>query len=148
VTVVQSSAKVHLIELRKANPSPEDENSKTGTIVLRGATSNLLDDLERSIDDAVHTVKALCRDRRVVPGAGAVEVELAKRLATYGGKIPGLSQYCVKKFAESLEIVPRLLAENAGLDGVEVLSKLYAGHVAEGDVGQDVGVNIEVRIAC
>ncbi|KAI9830110.1 MAG: T-complex protein 1 subunit theta [Phylliscum demangeonii] len=107
----------------------EAENTtRTATIVIRGATQNQLDDVERAIDDGVNVVKALARDRRLVPGAGATEMQLMERLQTYGEKTAGLAQYAIKKYAEAFEVVPRTLAESAGLDGTQVLSRLYAAH--------------------
>ncbi|KAJ1548089.1 T-complex protein 1 subunit theta, partial [Nowakowskiella sp. JEL0078] len=106
----------------------ENDSSKTATIVIRGGTMNTLEDLERAIDDGVNIVKAVVKDPRLLAGAGAVEIEMAKQLASFGEKTPGLNQYAIKKFAEALEVVPRTLAENAGMDSTEVLSKLYAAH--------------------
>ncbi|RUP45988.1 T-complex protein 1 theta subunit [Jimgerdemannia flammicorona] len=123
----------------------EDEKSRTVTIVLRGATSNHLDDIERAVDDGVNVVKAVTKDGRLVPGAGATEMELNKRLLAVGERTPGLNQHSIKKFAEALEVIPRTLAENAGLDATEVLSKLYAAHYKEEDGGMAVGVDVEVR---
>ncbi|KAN0062732.1 T-complex protein 1 subunit theta [Thecaphora frezii] len=114
------------------------------TVVLRGATSNLLDDVERAIDDGVNVIKSLTRDPRLVPGAGATELELAKHIAELGEKTSGLNQHAIKKFAEALEVVPRTLAENAGLDATETVSKLYGKHAVEG--GADIGVDIENEI--
>jgi T-complex protein 1 subunit theta len=99
----------------------ESESTRTATICLRGGTPNHLDDLERAIDDGVNVVKALSKDARMVPGAGATEIELAKRLAEWGEKVPGLSQYGIKAFAEACEVVPRTLAENAGMDVTTLL---------------------------
>ena len=109
------------------------EKTRTATIVLRGATSNLLDDLERAIDDGVNVIKALLKDGRLVPGAGATELELAKRIDTYGAGLKGLSQHGVRRWATALEVVPRTLAENAlgGSEGNEVVSKLWAKHEQE-----------------
>ncbi|RUS26543.1 hypothetical protein BC938DRAFT_470631 [Jimgerdemannia flammicorona] len=121
----------------------EDEKSRTVTIVLRGATSNHLDDIERAVDDGVNVVKAVTKDGRLVPGAGATEMELNKRLLAVGERTPGLNQHSIKKFAEALEVIPRTLAENAGLDATEVLSKLYAAHYKEEDGGMAVGVDVE-----
>jgi T-complex protein 1 subunit theta len=106
----------------------EEESTRTSTIVIRGGTMNMLDDFERAIDDAVNTVKSVTKDGRLVAGAGAAEIELAKQLYAFGEKTPGLNQYSIKKFAEALEVVPRTLAENAGIDSTEVVSKLYAAH--------------------
>ncbi|QRV98369.1 TCP-1/cpn60 chaperonin family (T-complex protein 1) [Ceratobasidium sp. AG-Ba] len=117
------------------------EKSKTATIVLRGATANSLDDMERAIDDGVNVIKALVKDDRLVPGAGATEIELAKRVEAYGASLRGLSQHGVRRYAQALEIIPSTLAENAGLDMTEVVSKLYEKH-AEAD-GSAWGVDIE-----
>ncbi|KAM0299620.1 hypothetical protein HYE67_007524 [Fusarium culmorum] len=119
----------------------EDEVTRTATLVLRGATQNHLDDIERAVDDGVNVVKAITRDPRLVPGAGATEVELVERIQAYGEKTPGLSQYAIKKFGEAFEVVPRTIAESAGLDATEVLSRLYAAH-ANSD-RWDTGIDIE-----
>ena len=76
-----------------------------------------------------------------MPGGGATEIELAKRLASYGETIPGLAQYAIKQYSQAFEAVPRALAENAGVKATEVLSKLYAAH-QEGQ--QNSGFDIEV----
>ncbi|CAE6396023.1 putative T-complex protein 1 subunit theta [Rhizoctonia solani] len=117
------------------------EKSKTATIVLRGATANTLDDMERAIDDGVNVIKALVKDDRLVPGAGATEIELAKRVESYGASLRGLSQHGVRRYASALEILPSTLAENAGLDMTEVISKLHEKH-AQTD-GTVWGVDIE-----
>lgn len=116
---------------------------KMATIVLRGATSNHLDDVERAIDDGVNVIKSLTKDDRLIPGAGASEVELARRIFEYGEKTSGLNQHAIKKFAEALEVVPRTLAENAGLDPTEVVGTLVARH-ASGQCA-DIGVDIEQK---
>lgn len=115
---------------------------KMATVVLRGATANQLDDVERAIDDGVNVIKSLTRDDRLVPGAGATEIELARRVYEFGEKTSGLNQHAIKKFAEALEVVPRTLAENAGLDPTEVVGTLVARH-ATGSGSADVGVDIE-----
>ncbi|KAL7271444.1 T-complex protein 1 subunit theta [Rhizina undulata] len=106
----------------------EDEATKTATIVIRGATQNHLDDIERAVDDGVNVVKAITRDARLVPGAGATEMQLLERVVAYGEKTPGLLQHAIKKYGEAFEVIPRTLAESAGLDATEVLSRLYAAH--------------------
>jgi T-complex protein 1 subunit theta len=122
----------------------EDEATRTATLVLRGATQNHLDDIERAVDDGVNVVKAITRDPRLVPGAGATEAELVMRIGAMGERTPGLAQYSIKKYAEAFEVVPRTLAESAGLDATEVLSRLYAAHHKAED--WDTGVDIEVRL--
>ncbi|SCZ90117.1 BZ3500_MvSof-1268-A1-R1_Chr1-3g01787 [Microbotryum saponariae] len=118
-----------------------DEATRTATVVVRGATTNQMDDIERAIDDGVNVVKGILKDARLVAGAGATELELAKRIAEIGEKTPGLAQHAIKRFADALEVVPRTLAENAGLDATETLSRLYAAHQA--DERGVIGVNIE-----
>lgn len=108
----------------------EDANAvtRTSTIVLRGATQNHLDDVERAIDDGVNAVKAITKDPRLVPGAGATEIQLVERISNFADKTPGLPQHAIRKYAEAFEVVPRTLAESAGLDATEVLSRLYTAH--------------------
>jgi len=118
----------------------DDESSKIGTVVLRSSTINFLDDLERCVGDGVNCAKTLCSDQRCLAGAGACEIELASRISALGDETPGLEQYAIKKFAEALEVVPRTLAENAGMDSTEVISSLYAAH-KKGHAF--AGVNIE-----
>ena len=120
------------------------EKTRTATIVLRGATINHLDDLERAVDDGVNVIKALLKDGRLVPGAGATELELAKRVDAYGAGLKGLSQHAVRRWATALEVVPRTLAENAmgGAEGNEIVSRLWAKHEQEG--GEAWGVDVEV----
>ncbi|XP_077336146.1 T-complex protein 1 subunit theta isoform X1 [Lithobates pipiens] len=122
----------------------EKEDGIVATIVVRGSTDNLMDDVERAVDDAVNTFKVLTRDKRLVPGGGATEIELAKQITSYGETCPGLDQYAIKKFAEALESIPRALAENSGVRANEVLSKLYATH-QEGN--KNIGFDIEAESA-
>uniref|UniRef100_A0A8C6Q3Y1 T-complex protein 1 subunit theta n=1 Tax=Nothobranchius furzeri TaxID=105023 RepID=A0A8C6Q3Y1_NOTFU len=118
----------------------EKEDGAISTIVIRGSTDNLMDDIERAIDDGVNTFKVLVRDKRLVPGAGATEIELAKQISSYGESCPGLEQYSIKKYAEAFEALPRALAENSGVKGNELISKMYAAH-HEGN--KNVGFDIE-----
>lgn len=127
-------------------PSSESVKNRTATVVLRGATQNHLDDLERAIDDGVSALKALLKDPRLVPGAGATELALARKVETYGAGLRGLAQHAVRRFATALEVVPRTLAENArgGSEGNEVVARLLAKHEKEG--GQVWGVDVEVNL--
>ncbi|XP_055965232.1 T-complex protein 1 subunit theta isoform X1 [Sorex fumeus] len=120
----------------------EKEDGAISTIVLRGSTDNLMDDIERAVDDGVNTFKILTRDKRLVPGGGATEIELAKQITSYGETCPGLEQYAIKKFAEAFEALPRALAENSGVKANEIISKLYAVH-QEGN--KNVGLDIEAE---
>merc|ERR1711997_1033530 len=109
----------------------DSSESKIATIVIRGATENYMDDIERAIDDGVNVYKGLCRDGRLVPGAGAIEMELAKQINTFGEKCKGLEQYAVQRFAQALHVVPKMLAENTGVKANVVIAELAAAH-AEG----------------
>jgi T-complex protein 1 subunit theta len=130
------------------DPTSSAEKTRTATVVLRGATPNLLDDLERAVDDAVNVIKSLIKDPRMVPGAGAAEAELAKRVDEYGSGLKGLSQHAVKRYASALEVVPRTLAESAmgGAESNEVLNRLFSKH--EREDGEIWGIDIEVRTLC
>jgi len=135
--------KVYVKEIgdRKVTIFEQDkEESRVSTIILRASTENLLNDLERAIDDGVNTVKVMCKEPRFLPGAGATEIELARQLHTLGEEAPGLEQYSIKAFSQALEVVPRILAENSGQAATEVISSLYAAHAA-GDTKH--GVEIE-----
>lgn len=125
----------------------EHEATRTATLVLRGATQNHLDDLERAVDDGVNIVKAITKDSRLVPGAGATEMQLLERVTSFGDRTTGLAQYAIRKYGEAFEVIPRTLAESAGLDGTEVLARLYAGHAAgpKGKHSEEwtLGVDIE-----
>ncbi|KAF8920002.1 T-complex protein 1 [Mucidula mucida] len=127
------------------DPQSPGGRSRMATIVLRGATANHLDDLERAVDDGVNVIKSLMKDERLVPGAGASELELAKRIEVYGNSLKGLAQHAVKRYSMALEVVPRTLAENAlgGAEGNEVLSRLWAKHEEEG--GATWGVDVEAE---
>jgi len=109
----------------------DSTESKIATVVVRGATENYMDDIERAIDDGVNTYKGICRDGRLVAGAGALEMELAKEVTAYGEKLEGLEQYAVQRFATALHVVPKMLAENTGVKANVVIAELAAAH-AEG----------------
>ncbi|SCU97901.1 LAMI_0F12002g1_1 [Lachancea mirantina] len=126
----------------------ENEATRTATIVLRGATQNNLDDIERAIDDGVAAIKGLMKPDggKLLPGAGATEIELISKITQYGGKTPGLMQLAIKQFAIAFEVVPRTLAETAGLDVNEVLPNLYAAHTdseKDSETGQFQGIDID-----
>ncbi|KAL9648280.1 hypothetical protein ABK040_004417 [Willaertia magna] len=102
--------------------------SGISTIIIRGATNNLMDEIERAIDDGVNAYKSLAKDARLLAGAGAVEVELYNQLSKFADETPGLEQYAIRKYAESFLVVPRLLAESAGFDASVAIANLTAAH--------------------
>ncbi|KAJ2887196.1 T-complex protein 1 subunit theta, partial [Coemansia aciculifera] len=107
--------------------------SPLATVVLRGATANALDDAERAIDDGVNVVKALTRDHRLVPGACAAEMALARVVHQTADRTPGVAQHAIRAFANALEVFARTLADNAGVDSTALVAKLIAAHHAAGD---------------
>ncbi|XP_066253735.1 T-complex protein 1 subunit theta [Euwallacea similis] len=116
------------------------KESRIATVVIRGATDNYMDDIERAIDDGVNSFKGLCRDPRFLPGAGATEAELAMQLLKFADTLPGLEQYSIRKFASALETFPKVLAENSGMKSQIVLDKILDMH----QHGlKNVGVDIE-----
>ena len=116
--------------------------SRLATIILRSNTQNVLDDVERAIEDALFSVRNLCKDNRVLAGAGASEIELARQLVSYGETTPGIAQHAIKKYGEAFEAIPRVLASNAGFDSTEVLAKLYWAHSEQG--GQQITAGVLV----
>jgi thermosome len=112
---------------------------KAVTLVLRGGTEHVVAEAERAVADALGVVRVTALDGRVLAGGGAPEVELARRLRDYADSVPGREQLAVEAFASALEVVPRTLAENAGLDPIDALVDLRARH----DAG-DVSVGLDV----
>ena len=117
----------------------EGDDAHGVTLLLRGSTEHVVDELERGIQDALDVVSATASDGRVLAGGGAIEVEVAARLRDYADDISGREQLAVGAFADALEIVPRVLASNAGLDSIDTLVSLRAAH-EDGDAhaGLDV----------
>jgi len=98
------------------------------TLLLRGSTEHVVDELERGIGDALDVVAQTVSDGRVLAGGGAVEVEVARRVREYADSVSGREQLAVEAFADALELVPRVLAENGGLDSIDTLVDLRAAH--------------------
>ena len=117
-----------------------DEDTSVSTLVIRASTTNVLNDVERAVDDGVNAVKTIFTDPRLLPGAGAVELELAKRLKAYADEVQGLDQYAIRKFAEAFDVVPRTLAENCGCDPTSSMHALHLSHAAPNS--ETMGFNI------
>ncbi|ELZ34136.1 thermosome [Halorubrum distributum JCM 10247] len=117
----------------------EGEDAHGVTLLLYGTTDHVVDELERGIQDALDVVSTTVSDGRTLPGGGAVEVEIARRLRDYADSVEGREQLAVEAFADSLELIPRVLAENAGLDAIDLLVDLRAAHEA-GD--QNAGLDV------
>lgn len=118
----------------------ENESSRLATLIIRGATANVLDDVERAIDDGVNCYKALTKNGGLVAGGGACEMELSRRLMAAAEKVPEMHQYAMRKFAQSFEIIPTSLAEISGHNATTIITSLTADH-QNGDASH--GVDIE-----
>ena len=104
------------------------KNPKSVTLLIRGGNQRLTAEAERSIHDALCVIKDLIQEPRVVAGGSAPEMEMANVLKKYAQTLPGREQFAVRIFAESLEVIATTLAENAGLDPVDLLTQLRARH--------------------
>ncbi|QZA89370.1 TCP-1/cpn60 chaperonin family protein [Salinarchaeum sp. IM2453] len=116
------------------------DNAHGVTLLLRASTDHVVDEIERGVSDALDVVASTVADGRVVAGGGAIEVELAKRLRDYADSVEGREQLAVESFADAVELVPRVLSENSGLDPIDMLVDLRAAH-SEGQVR--AGIDIE-----
>ncbi len=122
-----------LIEERKVGDEDmtfvsECKKAKTVTILIRGGTEHVADEVKRAITDAVGDVIASLKVGKIVAGAGAPEIELARELRKFSNTLSGREQLAVMAFADSMEIIPRTLAENAGLDPIDMLTALKNAH--------------------
>lgn len=103
-------------------------NPKAVTILLRGGTEHVVDSIGSALEDAIRVVGVAIEDEKLVAGGGSPEVEVALRLQEYAATLEGREQLAVKAYAEALEVIPRTLAENAGLDPIDMLMELRSQH--------------------
>jgi len=103
-------------------------NPKAVSIILRGGTEHVVAEAERALHDALRVVGVAIEDETLVAGGGSPEVELALRLREYSSTLIGREQLAVAKFADALEVIPRTLAENAGLDPIDILVEMRSQH--------------------
>ncbi len=106
----------------------ECENPKVVTILVRGGTEHVSDEVKRALDDAIGGVAVALVEGKVVAGGGAAEIALAKQLRDYSTSLSGKEQLAVQVFADAIEVIPRTLAESAGLDPIDKLAELKAAH--------------------
>ncbi|MGQ9588054.1 MAG: thermosome subunit beta, partial [Thermoplasmata archaeon] len=116
------------------------KNPKAVSVLIRGGTEHVVDEVERALHDALKVVAVAVEDGIAVPGGGAPEIELALRLRDYGQSVGGREQLAIEAFAEALEIVPWTLAENAGMDSIDVVIELKNAHSKKN--GKNHGVNV------
>lgn len=114
------------------------KDPKAVTLLIRGSTEHVVDEIERAVEDAIGVVAATVEDGKVVAGGGAAEIAIAKGLKEYADTISGREQLAVAAFAEAMEVVPKTLAENAGLDSIDSLVDLRAAHEKSIYMGLDV----------
>ncbi|MBY9000736.1 MAG: TCP-1/cpn60 chaperonin family protein [Candidatus Heimdallarchaeota archaeon] len=113
-------------------------NPKAVSIVIRGGTEMIVNEADRAIHDALCVVRQVIQDQKVVPGGGAPEIQVSQKLGEFAKGHTSKVQLAIEKFAKAMEIIPRTLAENAGLDPIDVLAEL---HVQHSKVGNFFGVN-------
>ena len=106
------------------------QNPKSVSILLRGGTEHVVDELERGMYDALRVTACAVEDGKYVAGGGATEIELAMRLRDYAASVGGREQLAIQAFADAVEVIPRALAENAGLDPIDMLVALRSAHEA------------------
>ena len=104
------------------------KNPKAVSIIIKGGTEHVVDELGRALEDALRVVGVVVEDKKIVAGGGAPEVELSLRLREYAATQGGRIQLAIEAFASALEVIPRTLAENAGLDPIDKLVELRAAH--------------------
>ena len=122
---------VHVEKLAGENLAliEECKNPKAVTILIRGGTEHVVDEIQRAVDDSLGDLKSVIEDGgAIVPGGGAAELEVSKELKDFAKGLEGREQLAVNAFADSLEIVPKTLSENAGLDPIDILVELRAEH--------------------
>lgn len=113
--------------------------AKAVTILARGGTPHVAAEIERAVEDAIGVVATVMRDGAIVAGAGSPELEVSRGLREYAATLSGREQLAVQAFAEAMEIVPRTLAENAGIDPIDAMTMLKAAHEA-GEVTAGIDV--------
>ncbi|KAF7337692.1 T-complex protein eta subunit [Mycena sanguinolenta] len=114
--------------------------SKTCTLVLRGGAEQFMEEVERSLHDAIMVVKRAVKNGEVVAGGGAIEMDLSAHIRKHALSIPGKQQLIMTAFAKALEIIPRQICDNAGIDSTDILNKLRMKH-ANGEKWAGVDVD-------
>jgi chaperonin GroEL (HSP60 family) len=115
---------------------------KALTIIIRGGTEHVIDEVDRALEDGIRVVGVAIEDKRVVAGAGAVEIEVGLRLADYASTVGGREQLAINAFAKAMEIIPWSLAENAGIDSIDAIIKLKNAHEKKKD-GKNYGLDLD-----
>jgi len=109
-------------------------------ILIRAGLERMVDEAERAMTDALSVVSDVVENNKIVAGGGAVEIEVGKELRKYATKIGGREQLAIEAFAEAIEVIPKTLAENGGLDAIDALVELRSAH--EKEDGKNKGINV------
>lgn len=117
--------------------------TKTATLVLRGGAEQFIQEAERSLNDAIMIVRRAIKAEYIVPGGGAIDLEISKLLKEFANTIPTKESYAIMAYAKSLEVIPRTLADNAGLDSNDILNKLRKTHFTDSEEGRYFGVDVD-----
>lgn len=104
--------------------------AKTATMILRGGAEQFIDEVERSLHDAIMIVRRAVKNDSIVAGGGAIEMALSRALKEYSRTVPGKEQLIIAAYAKAFEVIPRQLCENAGFDATNILNKLRKEHAA------------------
>ncbi|QCS44241.1 thermosome subunit alpha [Natrinema versiforme] len=110
------------------------DDAQAVTLILRGGTEHVIDEIDRAVEDSLGVVRTTIEDGKVLAGGGAPEIDLSLALRDYADSVGGREQLAVEAFADALEVIPRTLAENAGLDPIDSLVELRSAHDG-GDTG-------------
>jgi len=116
------------------------KDPKSVAILIRGGLERVVDEAERTMHDALSVVADVTEENKAVTGGGSIEAEIAKELRSYAAKVGGREQLAIEAFSEAIEIIPRTLAENAGLDPIDIMVSLRSAH--EKSDGSSKGVNV------
>jgi len=116
------------------------KDPRSVAILIRAGLERMVDEAERAMQDALSVVSDVIENNKIVPGGGAVEAEIAKELRSYATKVGGREQLAIEAFADSIEVIPKTLAENAGLEPIDIMVELRSSH--EKLDGKNMGVNV------
>ena len=126
---------------RRAREPPPDRAARPAPSAapLQASNNLVLDESERSLHDALCVLRCLVKQRFPTPGGGAPEMQLSYQLSKWANGLEGMHQYCVRAYAEAMEVVPYTLAENAGLNAIQVVTELRNRH-SQGESA--AGINV------
>jgi len=112
---------------------------RTTSVIVRGSNALVLDEADRSLHDALCVIRCLVNQRFLIAGGGAPEIEVSRQLGAWSRTLQGMDSYCVRAFADALEVIPFTLAENAGLNPISIVTELRNRH-ANGEA--NAGINV------